>query len=159
MQGTSRMTWCKHNLTAYWQLVVVSSPLSVFSLDPDLCLTARAYLNTQKFRLFCSLRYIRQLNSSDDSDGNKILLLKWTHIFSNLSEFILDPTDPYKYVNCTCRLTSLGLVSERPISANPGLNFVPLLYFTFLCIAYYSNILCNHYCISEKIKAQQYFVS
>ena len=27
-------------------------------------------------------------------------------------------------------------------------NFVPFLYFIFLCIAY-GNILCYHYCISE----------
>ena len=29
--------------------------LSVFSLAPAFCLTARAYLNTQKYGLFCSL--------------------------------------------------------------------------------------------------------
>ena len=29
-QGTSRMAWCKHNLTAYWQLVSIA--LSLFSV-------------------------------------------------------------------------------------------------------------------------------
>ena len=29
--------------------------LSVFGLSPAFCLTARAYLNTQKYGLFCSL--------------------------------------------------------------------------------------------------------
>ena len=45
---------CKTDSPYFQRLSPVS--LSVFSLIPDLLLTARAHLNTQKYGLFCSLR-------------------------------------------------------------------------------------------------------
>ena len=43
--------------------------LSVFGLSPAFCLTARAYLNTQKYGLFCSLfiTWIRHLYTAKQS--------------------------------------------------------------------------------------------
>ena len=40
-------------------------------------------------------------------------------------------------------------VDERPISANPGLKFVPLFVFTFQCIAG-SDMLCYHFFFRSK---------
>ena len=58
----SRMTCIKHYLTACWQLVSKFSQWelpqsrSLFSASfQTFCLTARAYLSTQKYGLFCSL--------------------------------------------------------------------------------------------------------
>ena len=48
-----------------------------------------------------------------------------------------------------CTTTSLGPVPERPISADPGLTFVPLFVFTFLCIAK-RNISCYHFFFGSK---------
>ena len=46
-------------------------------------------------------------------------------------------------------LIVLGPVLGRLISINPGLKFVPFLYFTFFLRIAKSNILCYHYCILE----------
>ena len=56
--------------------------------------------------------------------------------------------EPCNFIRKSCFTYPSGLVTERSISANPGLNFC-FLYFSFLCIAESKILWCYYYCFLE----------